>query len=103
LWRILDGRNDKEKNFKICSGIQEANHEMHNLIDSNSYARDRNSFQWLFTEKESNVGKEVIQKIKFHTEFSSNIKNILTKKGEFGGIKIHDYHNFIKVIILVDF
>jgi hypothetical protein len=33
--------------------------------------------------------------------FASNIKNILTKKGEFGGVKKHDWHTFIKVIILV--
>jgi hypothetical protein len=33
--------------------------------------------------------------------FASNIKNILTKKGEFGGVKTHDWHTFIKVIILV--
>jgi hypothetical protein len=33
--------------------------------------------------------------------FASNIKNILTKKGKFGGVKTHDWHTFIKVIILV--
>jgi hypothetical protein len=33
--------------------------------------------------------------------FASNIKNILTKKGEFGGVKTHDWHTFIEVIILV--
>jgi len=36
-----------------------------------------------------------------YKKFSSNIKNILTKKGEFGGVKTHDWHTFIKVIILV--
>jgi hypothetical protein len=30
--------------------------------------------------------------------FSSNIQNILTKKGDFGGVKTHDWHTFIKVI-----
>jgi hypothetical protein len=35
LWRILDGRHDKEKNSKICSDIQEANHAMLNIIDLN--------------------------------------------------------------------
>jgi hypothetical protein len=36
--------------------------------------------------------------------FASNIKNILMKKGEFGGVETHDWHTFIKVIILdVDF
>ena len=33
LWRILDGRRDKEKNSEICSDIQEANHAMLNIID----------------------------------------------------------------------
>jgi hypothetical protein len=62
---------------------------------------DRNNLPWLLTEQQSNDVKEVIQRIKFPTGFSSNIKNILTKKGEFGGVKTHDWHTFIKVIILV--
>jgi hypothetical protein len=58
LWRILDGRNDKEKIVKICSDIQEANHAMHNLIDSNRNVGDRNScLPWLFTEQENKVVK----------------------------------------------
>jgi hypothetical protein len=28
LWRIIDGRRDKEKIVKICTNIQEANHAM---------------------------------------------------------------------------
>ena len=32
LWRILDGRSDKEKIVKICNGIQEANHAMKDVI-----------------------------------------------------------------------
>jgi hypothetical protein len=35
LWRILDERRDKEKISKICSGIQESNHAMLNIIDLN--------------------------------------------------------------------
>jgi hypothetical protein len=62
---------------------------------------DRNNLPWLLTEKQINDVKEVIQRIKFPTFFSSNINNILTKKGEFGGVKTHDWHTFIKVIILV--
>ena len=97
LWRILYGRSDKEKNDKICSDIQEANHAMKNVIYSN-----RNGYQnilpWLFREKESNLLKEVIRKIKFPMGFASIIKNILMKKGEFGGVKTHDWHTFIKVI-----
>ena len=50
-------------------------------------------------EKESYIVKEVIIKIRLSTEFLSNIKNILTKKGDFGGVKTHDWHKFIKVIV----
>ena len=32
LWRILDGRSNKEKNVKICNDIQEANHAMTYVI-----------------------------------------------------------------------
>jgi hypothetical protein len=28
LWRIIDGRRDKDKIVKICTDIQEANHAM---------------------------------------------------------------------------
>jgi hypothetical protein len=100
LWRIIDGRRDKEKVIKICSNIQEANHTMQSGIQSNS-DRDRNSLPWLLTEKQRNDVKEVIRRIKFPTGFSSNINNILTKKGEFGGVKTHDWHTFIKVIIFL--
>jgi hypothetical protein len=102
LWRILDGRRDKEIFSKICSDIQEANHAMLNIIDLNrTNGFDRNSLPWLFKEYESNVVKELIRKIRFPTGFASNIKNILTKKGEFGGLKTHDWHTFIKVISFI--
>jgi len=102
LWRILDGRHDKEKNSKICSDIQEANHAMLNIIDLNrTNGVDRNSLPWLFKEDESNVVKDLIRKIIFPTGFASNIKNILTKKGEFGRLKTHDWHTFIKVISFI--
>ena len=91
LWRILDGRRDKEKISKICSDIQEANHAMLNIIDLNrNNGFDRNSLPWLFKEDEINVIKELIRKIIFPTGFASNIKNILTKKGEFGELKTHN-------------
>ena len=35
LWRILDGRSNKEKIVKICSDIQEANHAMKDAIELN--------------------------------------------------------------------
>jgi hypothetical protein len=90
LWRIIDGRSDKEKIVKFCTDIQEANNVLQNMIYSNSNGVHRNSFPWLFTEHESNVVKEGIRKIKFPMIFASNINNILMKKGEFGGAKTHD-------------
>jgi hypothetical protein len=75
---------------------------MQSVIHSNSEGEQNiSTLPWLLTEKQSKDVKEVIQKIKFPTGFSSNIKNILTKKGDLGGVKTHDWHTFIKVIILV--
>ena len=55
----------------------------------------------MFAKKQSNVVKEVMWKIKFPTGFCANLKNIITKKGDFEGVKTHDWHVFIKVIIIV--
>ena len=49
-----------------------------------------NSIPWMFTEQQSNVVKEEMQKIKFPTGFFVNLKNIVTKKGDFAGVKMHD-------------
>jgi len=49
-----------------------------------------NNIPWLFTKKDNNVLKDIIQKSKFPNGFASNIKSILTKKGEFGGAKTND-------------
>ena len=102
LWRILDGRIDKEINGKICSDIHDANHALQSvIINSNGDGREHNiRLPWLLTEQQSNIVKEVIQKIRFPTGFSSNIQNILTKKGDFGGVKMHDWNTFIKVNII---
>ena len=100
LWRIIDGETDKEKIIKICSDIEGAHHAIQSVIWSNSNGY-QNKFPWLLIEKQSYDVKEVIQRIKFPIGFSSNIYNILLKKGEFGGVKTHDWHTFIKVIILV--
>ena len=94
----------KTKIVKICTDIQEANHAMWSVIQYSNRSNgvlDRNNLPWLLTKQQSNDVKEVIQRIKFPMGFASNIKNILTKKGEFGGVKTHDWHTFIKVIILV--
>ena len=101
LWRILDGRTDKEIIGKICSDIQESNHALQSvIINSNGDGRQQNiSLPWCLTEQQSNIVKEVIRKIRFRTGFSSNIKNILKKKGDFGGVKTHNWHTFIKVIV----
>lgn len=64
---------------------------MQSAIHSNSNAVG-NSLPWLLTKQQSNIVKEAIWKIKFPTGFSSNINNILIKKGEFGGVKTHDRH-----------
>ena len=76
---------------------------MQSVVHSNSDGDDQNisALLWLLTEQKNKDVKEVIEKIKFPTRFSSNIKNILTKKGELGGVKTHDSNMFIKVIILV--
>ena len=101
IWRILYGRIDKDKIGKICSDIAKANHALKSVINSNFGEDYRNiiSLPWLLTEKQINDIKEVIQKIRFTTGFSSNIQNILMKNGDFGGVKPHDWHTFIKVII----
>ena len=100
LWRILDGRTDKERIGKICCDIREANHALQSvIINSNGDGREKNtSLPWLLTEQQGNIIKEVIQKIRYLMGFSSNIQNILTKKGDFGGVKTHEWHTFIKVI-----
>jgi hypothetical protein len=104
LWRILDGRSDKEKIVKICNDIHESNHAMKDIIEHLNNDGDQiniRSLPWLLTEQQSKAVKEVIQKIKFPTGFCSNMKNILTRKGDFGGVKTHDWHVFIKVIIFL--
>ena len=101
LWRILDGRTHKERIGNICSGIQKSNHALQSvIINSNGDGRQQNiSLPWCLTEQQRNIVKEVIRKIMLSTRFSSNIKSILMKKGDFFGVKTHDSHTFIKVIV----
>ena len=49
-----------------------------------------NSLPWMLMEQQSNVVNEVMRKIKFSTGFCANMKNIITKKGDFAGVKTHD-------------
>jgi hypothetical protein len=97
---MLDGRTDKEIIGKICCDIREANHALQSvIINYNGHGHEQNtSLPWLLTEQQSNIVKEVLRKIRFPMGFLSNIQNILTKKGDFGGVKTHDWHTFIKVI-----
>ena len=100
IWRFLDGRTDKDKIGKICSDIAKSNHALQSVIYYNVKDGDINiSLPWLLTEQQSNDIKELIQKIRFPTGFSLNIQSILTKKGDFDGVKTHDWHTFINVII----
>ena len=78
-----------KKNCQNLNDIQEANHAMQSVIWSNNDG-DQNNLPWLLKDQQSNGVKEVIQKIKFPRGFCSNINNILTKKGEFCGVKTHD-------------
>ena len=55
----------------------------------------------MLTEQQSHVVKEVMRKNKFPTGFCSNMKNIVTVKYDFAGLKTHDWHIFMKVIIMV--
>ena len=103
LWKLLELRREKDKVVKVCKDIQESNHAMKDIIQfhTNGEQVNINSIPWMFTEQQSNVVKEVMQKIKFPTGFCANLKNIITKKGDFVGVKTHDWHVFIKVIIIV--
>ena len=103
LWKILDIRSDKEKLVKICNDIQESNHAMKDVIKlhSNGVQINIKSLPWILMEQQSNFVKKNIGKIKFHIGFCVNMKNIITKKGDFVGVKTHDWHVFMKIIITV--
>ena len=48
IWKILDGRIDKDKIGKNCSDIAEANHTLQSVINSNVGDGDQNfSLPWL--------------------------------------------------------
>ena len=102
LWLLLELRTEKYKIVKVCKHIQEVNHAMKHTIQfhSNGDQININSIPWMFMEQQSNVVKEVMWKIKFPTRFCANLKNIITKKGDFAGVKTQDWHIFMKVIIM---
>ena len=105
LWKIIDGAHDRDKIEKNCVDIERLNHAMKSVIGrSIKYGGlNYNNIPWLLTEQQSNNIKEVIRRIKVTTGFASNINNILTKKGDFNGVKTHDWHTFIKVIFWYTF
>ena len=96
-------KEKKNKIVKVYKDIQEGNHAMKDVIQfhSNGDQININSILWILTKQQSNIVKEVMQKIKFPTKFYANMKNIITKKGDFEGVKMHDWHVFIMVIIIV--
>lgn len=71
LWKVIDGRNNKEKIYKVISDIEEANIMQHLTHFYGNGQQTR--LPWLLVEKQSVVVKEVIHKIKFPTSFSSNL------------------------------
>ena len=100
LWKMLDGRRDREQIAKICTDIHESNHALKASIESNSNGDciNTSALPWLLTEQQSDALKEVIKKTKFPTGFAANISTLLSKKGDFGpGLKTHDWHTFVKV------
>ena len=68
---------------------------------SNGDQINMSSLPWMLTKQQSNVVKEVTRKIKLPTKFCANMKNTITKKVNFVGVKKHDWHIFMKVIIMV--
>ena len=103
LWGLLELRREKDKVVKSCKDIEESNHAMKYVIQfhRNKDQININSLPWMLTEPQSNVVKEVMRKIKFPIGFCVNMKNIITKKGDFARVKTHDWHFFMKVIIMV--
>ena len=67
LWKILDGRRDKDQIVKTCSDIEESNHAMKNGIrpNNNGDQIDTSALSWLLSEQQRNAIKEVIKKNDF--------------------------------------
>ena len=98
----LDGRKDKEKISKIVMTLRRlTSHSKVQLINSDGHNQTISTLPWLLTHQKSKHVKEVIKKLKFPIKFFSSIKNIITNKGELGGVKTHEWHTLIKVIIFV--
>ena len=64
LWKILDGRHDKEKMVKICNDIDKYNHALKFSIESNSNGNRINTsvLPWLLMQQQTDAIFEVIKK-----------------------------------------
>ena len=72
IWRILDGRIDKDKIGKNCSDIAKSNHALQSVI--NSEYQNIISLPWLLKEQQNSDIKEVIEKIGFLLGFRRTYK-----------------------------
>ena len=80
---VTIGANERQR--KNCEILQRHSrrkpcNEIHHSLSHQQRPININSIPWMFTEQQSNVVKEVMQKIKFPTRFCANLKNIITKK-----------------------
>ena len=59
LWKMLDGRRDREKIVKICNNIHESNNALKKLIESNRNEDHINmsALPWLLMEQQSDALK----------------------------------------------
>ena len=82
LWKMLDGRHDREKIAKICTDIHESNHALKAFIESNSNGDRINTsaLPWLLTEQKSDALKEVIKKNKISNRICCKYKHSSIKE-----------------------
>ena len=70
LWKMLDGRRDREQIAKICTDIHESNHALKAFFESNSNGDciNTSALPWLLMEQKSDALKEVINKQNFQQD-----------------------------------
>ena len=70
LWKMLDGRHDREQISKKITDIHESNHALKVFIESNSNGDHINTsaLPWLLMEQQSDALKEVIKKQNFQQD-----------------------------------
>ncbi|KAH9302853.1 hypothetical protein KI387_014436, partial [Taxus chinensis] len=99
LWYLINGK--KVDGLRLRRDLQENNvmpHLWPNPIDD-SYSIG----PWRLTNEEKRQVKSTIKEIKFPTGFAATLKNAFTrgKDEELTGLKTHDWHNLLKVILPV--